>query len=215
MPDYRPRAPARGRSRVSLRQYLIPVVGGFLGTAVVAALVLLIGRGANTGAAISPASPPPEPVVAAVSATCMRDPSKDSLGQPASYEPERAIDGDPTTAWRCTGDGVGQSITLELAGPAAVDRVGVVPGLAKTDPGDLTDRYAQNRRLVRIRLDTDAGSVQATLDPSATNRAMQYVDLPAMTTRRVTVTIMASVPGSAQNGQDARDTVAISEISVR
>ena len=34
----------------------------------------------------------------AVSAACTRAPSRDSVGNPTSYEPARAVDGDPTTA---------------------------------------------------------------------------------------------------------------------
>ena len=171
---------------------------------------MVFGRSAGGGAGGEPTAPP---AVSAVSASCTRAPSRDSVGNPTSYEPARAVDGDPTTAWRCDGDGTGQHITLDLAGPARVTRIGLVPGLAKTDPGDGTDRYAQNRRIAQVRVSTDAGDVEAALETDAGDRQVQYIDVGA-TTRSVTVTILRSVPGAEQNGQAAVDSVAISEIVV-
>ena len=199
----------RPRTRPPLLRYLMPVAGGFLATVAVALLVVL---GRSTGG-VSGGGAAAAPVVSAVSASCTRAPSRDSVGNPTSSEPAHAVDGDPTTAWRCDGDGSGQWITLELAGPARVTRVGLVPGLAKTDPGDGTDRYAQNRRIAQVRVTTDAGDVEAGLETDAGDRAVQYIDVGA-TTRSVTVTIMRSVPGSEQNGRAAVDSVAISEIVV-
>jgi hypothetical protein len=211
MADDRPLPPPRRRAR--LRSYLVPVAAGFLGTAAVA-LVVLAGRAAG-GGEDDPASLV-APVPTAVDATCLRGPSRDSQGTPTSYEPQRAVDGDLTTAWRCDGDGSGQSITLGFSGPARVAQVGIVPGLAKTDPGDGTDRYAQNRRIARVRITTDAGSsVETELDTAATNRAVQNVALGGLTARSVTITILSSVPGSPQSGHAAVDSVAIAEIAVR
>jgi hypothetical protein len=211
MADDRPLSPSP--RRVRLRTYLIPVACGFLGTAAVA-LVVLIGLAATgSGGAGAPTL---APVPVAVTATCQRAPSRDSRGAPTSYEPQRAVDGDLTTAWRCDGDGAGQSITLGFAGPTRLTQVGIVPGLAKSDPGDGTDRYAQNRRIAGVRITTDTGgSVEAALDPTGTNRSVQYVSLDGVTAGSVTVTILSSVPGTRQNGQDAVDSVAIAEIACR
>jgi hypothetical protein len=211
MADDRP-LPSSPR-RVRLRTYLIPVACGFLGTAAVA-LVIFIGRAASGSGGVG--EPAVTPVPVAVTATCQRGPSRDSRGAPTSYEPPRAVDGDLTTAWRCDGDGVGQSITLGFAGPTRITQVGFVPGLAKSDPGDGTDRYAQNRRIAGVRITTDTGgSVEAALDSTGTNRSVQYVSLDGVTAGSVTVTILSSVPGSRENGQDAVDSVAISEIDLR
>jgi hypothetical protein len=204
---------ARPRRRVPLRRYLVPVAVGFVGTIAVVSTVL---AGLAAGAGEDDTATLVAPVPAAVNATCQRGPSRDSQGTPTSYEPQRAVDGDPTTAWRCDGDGSQQSITLGFGGPARVAEIGIVPGLAKTDPGDGTDRYAQNRRIARVRITTDAGSsVEAELDTAATNRAVQNVELGGPTARSVTITILSSVPGSPQNGHDAIDSVAIAEIAVR
>ncbi|MBL8927647.1 MAG: discoidin domain-containing protein [Pseudonocardia sp.] len=207
MTDDRPHRPP-------LVRYLMPVAAGFLATVAVALLVVF-GRstGGGSGGGATADEPAAAPVVSAASASCARGPSRDSRGTPTSYEPAHAVDGDPATAWRCDGDGAGQHITLELAGPARVTRIGLVPGLAKTDPGDGTDRYAQNRRIAQVRVSTDAGDVEAGLETDAGDRVVQYVDVGA-TTRSVTLTILRSVPGSEQNGQAAIDSVAISEIVV-
>ncbi|WP_345377593.1 NADase-type glycan-binding domain-containing protein [Pseudonocardia yuanmonensis] len=119
------------------------------------------------------------------------------------------------TAWRCSGDGVGQSLTLTFAAPMRVSALGIVPGLAKVDPADGTDRYTQNRRITAVRLTTDDGrSVTAALDPSADRRELQWTALSATVTGRLTITVLDSVPGTAQNGQAANDTIAISEVAV-
>ena len=60
---------------------------------------------------------------------------------------------------------------------------------------------------------TDGGDVEGALDTDTGDRQVQYIDVGA-TTRSVTVTILASVPGSEQNGQAAIDSVAISEIAL-
>lgn len=170
--------------------------------------------GPVTRAAVAGAPPSTTPVTA--TSSCLRPTSQDSAGRRVSYEPARAVDGDPTTAWRCNGDGVGQALTLAFAQPVRISSVGVVPGLAKTDPADGTDRYAQNRRISAVRLDFGAGRVLVQpLDPGPARRAVQSVAIEPTVTRTVVITVLASVPGTTQNRQAALDTVAISEVVVR
>lgn len=165
------------------------------------------------------AQPGPPPPAAAtgrvVTASCARAASRDAAGRPTSYEPERALDGDPTTAWRCDGTGVGQWLTVTFPTPVRISAIGVVPGLAKTDPGDGTDRYAQNRRIAAVRVMTDDGrAVDARLDTSPDDRAAQTVGLgDPVTTRALTVAILDSASGTEQNGQAAVDSVAIAELT--
>ncbi|MBD0293546.1 MAG: hypothetical protein ICV70_08240 [Jiangellaceae bacterium] len=45
-------------------------------------------------------------------------------------------------------DGVGESLALELSGNMRVAELRPVPGYAKADTADGTDRYAENRRIV-------------------------------------------------------------------
>jgi hypothetical protein len=70
------------------------------------------------------------PRVSGASASCTAAGSKDAAGTPTSYAAGRAVDGQADTAWRCDGDGVGQSIQLDLAGPSTITSVGIVPGYA-------------------------------------------------------------------------------------
>jgi len=196
-----------------------------LAGAVVGAAVLLAAGGvalfaggsepdpsATTATAPVPAAPTDG---SQTTASCERDGSVDGAGRATSYEPERAVDGDPTTAWRCAGDGVGQSLTVTFGSPVRIDRVGLIPGLAKTDPADGTDRYAQNRRIAAVRITTDAGhAAEARLDTSTGNRAVQTIGLAApVVTRTITVSILSSVPGTPQNGLAAVDSVAIAEMT--
>jgi hypothetical protein len=163
----------------------------------------------------APTSRPSVPVTATATASCSRSNSVDSLGNTISYEPARAVDGDPTTAWRCDGDGVGQFLTVTFSEPVSLSRISIVPGLAKTDPGDGTDRYAQNRRVSQVRLGfDDGGQVDSALDTSPYNRTSQIVALDrTVVTRSVTITILSSTAGQAQRDKAAVESVAISEVS--
>ena len=75
-----------------------------------------------------------------------------------TYEAGKAIDGVPDTAWRCDGSGVGQQLQVSFPGRVALTSIGMVPGYAKTDPYDGTDRYTQNRRISAVQYTFDDGS---------------------------------------------------------
>jgi hypothetical protein len=82
-----------------------------------------------------PAAPPAAaPAVVDASATSMRAAGADACGNATTYEPPTAVDGQTSTAWMVVGDGSGQSITIHLASPAAVRRVGLVAGYDRFDP---------------------------------------------------------------------------------
>ena len=146
-------------------------------------------------------------------ATCTSSPSEDATGTRFSYEAKYAIDSDKTTAWRCDGDGVGQSITVVLAQDTEISAIAIIPGYAKTDPANNSDRYAQNRRISKVRYSFDRGSsVTQDLDTSPSERDPQEVDI-TRTARTITVTILGSAPPSSMNGEP-RNKVAISDIIV-
>jgi hypothetical protein len=66
-----------------------------------------------------------------------------------------------------------------------------------------------------VRLTTDDGrSVTIALDPSTGRRGLRWTALSATVTSRLTITALDSVPGTAQKGQAAADTIAISEVAV-
>jgi hypothetical protein len=146
--------------------------------------------------------------IAGATASCQSDSSVDAAGHRVSYPPANMFDNRETTAWRCDGDGIGQKVSLDLAGTATIGEVGMVPGYAKTDAKSGADRYAENNRITRVRWMFDDGSsfIQQ-LDGSVGNRSMQTMRIPKTTTGQVTIEILDSVGGP-------RNTVAISEVQI-
>jgi hypothetical protein len=162
----------------------------------------------------TPTSTPTQaaPVVLTVTnvvASTYAPPSFDACGNPASYEPFMAIDGQPDTAWRIAGNGVGAWIEVNLGAPTTVTQFGLIAGYNKIDPCDGADRFLQNHTVRRVRLDfVEAGqSLETTLGAL---RDMQYVDVPDVQTQRVRMTILESAPPL----QQGFDTTAVSEIQV-
>jgi len=177
-------------------------------------------RPAKSGSRSPSSSPSEEPsprvyrgktraaVVEGASASCETAPSVDSAGNPVSYAPAYAFDQDISTAWRCDGDGVGQSITLSLARDTRIAELGLVPGYAKTDSTSGADRYAENNRITSVRWTLlDGTSMDQDLDGSATNRALQTTRIPVTTSGSVVLEVLASTPGP-------RDTIAVSDIRI-
>lgn len=174
-------------------------------------LGVLVGA-ALAGGSEEAAEPTPDPTpvdVVAVEASCQAPNSKDSVGRKVTYEPKFVLDDDPETAWRCHGDGRGERIVLELAEDAQVVEVGLVPGYAKTDPADGTDRYAQNRRLTKVQWVFDDGdAVTQELDPAPDRRDLQTMEIDPVTTRKVALQIVESSDADY-------DRIAVSTIRVR
>ncbi len=140
--------------------------------------------------------------------SCTLPPSRDAAGRRVTYVADRALDGDFTTAWRCSGGGRGVTITLTLPAKLRLAEVGLVPGYAKTDAASGVDRYAENNRLTKVRwYFQDGRSVLQRLDGSARNRQVQTLRIPPVETGLVTLELLGSVRGP-------RNTVAISEIQL-
>jgi hypothetical protein len=136
-------------------------------------------------------------------------PGKDACGNPNTYGPEKAVDGQRDTAWRIDGDGTGESIQLQFAAPIKVVRVGIIAGFDKIDPCDGTDRFFQGRIVRKARLNFDSGQ---TFDVALDRvRQIQYFDLPDVPSQQLQIIILATDPPPAKNG---RDLTAISEIEV-
>jgi hypothetical protein len=169
-------------------------------------------EGEPTVAATSSGGPwdgPVTPVrVDVVEASCQSDPSRDASGARVTYEPELAADADTDSAWRCPGDGVGETLVIDLGGTAQVAELGLVPGYAKTDATDGTDRYAENRRLTAVRWRFDDGTtIDQQLDPDPDLRDLQTIRIPVATAERVTMEIVSSSDAD-------RDSVAVSELRI-
>jgi hypothetical protein len=164
------------------------------------------GGGELTGAPYAGALAPVD--IANVSATCVASPGVDAGGNPVSYRAGNMLDDDSTTAWRCDGDGRGVKLSMRLGAPTAIVAVGMIPGYAKTDPYDHIDRYAENRRISKVRWTFSDGSwIEQTLSTDPKSRRLQTLRIPRVTSKRVTLEILDSVPGS-------RDTVAISAVDL-
>ena len=107
-----------------------------------------------------------------------------------------------------SGDATGETITVTLAEPGVVTRVGLVNGYAKQVAG--VDWYPNNRRIVAVTWGFDDGSsVEQTFAEQA---AMQRLKVPPVETATVTLTITAVTPPGP--GSLGRDYTAISEVSV-
>lgn len=153
--------------------------------------------------------------IASASASCESGPSEDAGSKTVTYEPEKVIDEFPDAAWRCPGNGVGQSLRINFQGKVTLTSIGMVPGYAKIDSADRTDRYVQNRRISTVSYTFDDGSAeQQTFDTDARNRSVQTIPLPNVSTSHVVITILSSVAGEAIGDQSPRDYVAISEVTV-
>jgi hypothetical protein len=146
--------------------------------------------------------------IGSADASCQAPSSVDAAGNPTRYPASNAFDKDLTTAWRCTGDGVGERLQLNLSDTVRVGELGIVPGYAKTDPRNGIDRYAENNRLTKVRWTfADGTSVVQELDGSPDNRSMQTMAIPLVETNTVTLEVLDSTRGS-------RNTIAVSEVRI-
>ena len=151
-------------------------------------------------------------VVAAVEASCTAEDSTDSRGNPVSFVASNVTDGDPQTAWRCSGDGLGQSLTFTLAAPSTVTSLGAIPGFATIDPFNGDDRFVENRRVVSGSWSCIApGGVQTAtaIQTFADDRQLQSTPVNGFTgCALIRFDITGSTPPSR------RDFVAVSEVAI-
>ncbi len=174
------------------------------------------GASDDEAAATGSAAPAPEgtgprldlATTAAVAVPGTAPATTDLDGDLVAYEADQMRDGDPATTWRTAGDASGQTITLTLAEPAVIDRVGLVNGYAKQVAG--VDWYPNNRRILAVTWGFDDGtSVQQTL---AERPGLQRLKVPPVPTTTVTLRIdEVTPPGSGSLG---RDYTAISEVTL-
>ncbi|PDW03289.1 NADase-type glycan-binding domain-containing protein [Candidatus Viridilinea mediisalina] len=159
-------------------------------------------------------TPTPEPVlppapIAPMTAFAWFEapPSRDSAGNEVVYSADQTIDGRMDTAWRVPGDGQFASVTLTFSQAVQLSALGIVPGYAKVDPLSGEDRFLQNRRVSRVRLDFTGGiSVEATL---ADRPELQTIEFDPVVTSHVTVVVLET---TAPGAQDGRDFTPISEL---
>ena len=135
-------------------------------------------------------------------------PTTDFDGNLVAYVADQMNDGNLSTTWRMAGDATGQTITLTLAEPGVVLRVGLVNGYSKQVAG--VDWYPNNRRILAVTWTFDD---QTTLDQTFAERpGLQMLKVPPVETGTVGIQITSlTPPGSGSLG---RDYTAISEVSV-
>jgi hypothetical protein len=165
-------------------------------TSATGGVVTSIGGAAST--VLRPAS--------ASSNTPEAPPGVDASGARVTYSPANLIDANATTAWRVPGDGRGVVVTLHFPDAVRVTSLGFVTGYAKTDTTDGTDRFRQNRRVLRIIALFDDGSQEIRL---ADTREMQRFPIS-----RDHSTVEINIEIVETTGNPERDFTAISEIEV-
>jgi hypothetical protein len=129
----------------------------------------------------------------------------DACGDPTSYGAGNLTDGNAQTAWRVDGDASGEWLTIALDGPHRIRSVGLVPGYAKVDPCDGTNRFAENRRPTAVTWQFEDG----------TQTTQRLRDAGEMQT--VSVDAQASIIRmrlDSVTGNPGRDYTAVSEIAV-
>ena len=144
------------------------------------------------------------------SADCQAPAARDDAGNVVSYAPGAMYDNDPSTAWRCDGPAVGQTITFMLPPNTQIAEVGLVNGYAKVDPTSGAVRYGEYRRITQVSWTFDDGtSVQQSLTDGS--QTAQRLRIPTETSGTVRLTIQATtMPGSTSA---TRDAALISEVT--
>ena len=155
----------------------------------------------------APAVPGVPARVVSATATATAPNNVDRCGNPTSYEPLKAADGDVATAWRAPGDATGVILGFTLSAPAVVTKVGLVPGFAKVDPCDGTDRFRQNRRVSKVQWRVGSNVFEQELQDAP---GMQTLAIPAVTLPTGMVGLL--IEGTRLPGD--RDFTAISEILI-
>jgi len=148
---------------------------------------------------------PLQPV--SVTATCQAPSSVDSVGNTITYEPELTLDAVAGTAWRCPGPAVGERLVYDFGRPVTVASLGLIPGYAKVDPADGTDRFTENRTVTSVVWWFDDGTAEAQTiaSPQPTPATVQLT--VGVTTSQVVLEII-----DTGNDGAARDFTAISEV---
>ena len=146
------------------------------------------------------------PAEAAVS--CQAPPATDDAGNKVSYTPDQMYDGDPGTAWRCNGDGEGQTVMFTFAEEVTVTEVALINGYTKVDPASGNDRYSEYRRVSEVRWTFPDGTAH-TQELRDGVEEPQVLEIPATKAGEITLTILKSTsPGSKAK---TRNAVLISE----
>ena len=144
-----------------------------------------------------------------VTATCQAEDGVDSAGTTTTYDPEHVLDGRTETAWRCAGSAVGARLVLEFDGPVTVTSVGLVPGYAKMDPSDGSNRFTQNRTITSVTWRFDDATTHVQEIPAPQPFPTDSRLMAAVSTTRVVLEISGTGNDTAM-----RDFTAISDVQI-
>ena len=145
-----------------------------------------------------------EPV--SVTATCQASPGVDSSGAAVTYEPQHTLDFYPDTAWRCPGSAIGAQLTFSFSGPVTIATVGLVPGYAKIDPADGTQRFTENRTVTAVTWRYENGTFAQQIPAPTSSMTDGRLPTPVQTDR-----IVLEISGTGNDGA-VRDFTAISDV---
>jgi hypothetical protein len=168
---------------------------------------------------LPPLSPTPEVRFApaarvpplSASASNSAPPAVDANRRQTTFTADNAVDGQTDTAWRVEGDGIGQYLQFAFARPLRITEIQLIPGYAKIDPLDGTDRFPQNRRVKRVRFEfSDGSQVEGAFADSPT---LQAVRLPTpILTSSLRIVILETAPPAV--AREPRNFTPISEVVV-
>ena len=125
-------------------------------------------------------------------------------GSRSQSDPSVLIDEERSTIWRCSGDGVGESITFLFEPSASLVGIRMVNGNTSE-----AQRYLAERRLLSVRWQFSDGSY-FTQGLAANDPALQEVRFPEVRASSVTLMIEASTPAGADDKES--DAVSISAL---
>lgn len=113
------------------------------------------------------------------------------------YLPSRTLDGDLATAWNdgVEGPGIGEWLEYQFDVPVTLERIEMVNGYDKIDAASRDDRWEQNARVARMRVETETAEFSAQLEDTRQFQALtgSYGDA----TCRVRLTVLDVYPGAA------------------
>jgi hypothetical protein len=138
------------------------------------------------------------------------------MGNPVSYPATNTIDDNPTTAWRCDNSAPPhtppQILTLNLGEQRAfrVTDVGLIPGYAKTDPYNGTNRFVENHTVTKVVWQFDGGlQVEQVIDNPRPEMAWVHLSTPVDAWQIQMAITQSGNPGSKF------DSTAVSEVVLR
>jgi CHAT domain-containing protein len=178
------------------------------------------GEVGNGGTTLSSFGGPEKGNLDSVRASHTATSAQDACDETFNYPPANVVDGDPETGWHVGGTGVDEWVELTYEEPIKVNRVGIIPGYAKVDRCDDTDRFYQYYVIREAKIQfTDGSEVTAEFEKEP---EMQFVDTNGHVTKSLRITILDVYPPGDKPGGSSFDyedsgtlgKAAISEVKV-